>query len=1045
MDFTKISIKRPIAIIMVMLIIVILGIVSITKMETALIPDVDMPMAIVVTNYNDAGVEEVENLVTEKIESAIANVENVDSITSTSSEGSSIVMAEFNYGTDIDSAITDMRDKISMVQSSLPDDCDTPSIMKMDMNSSPILTAVVASESMDDYELKTFAEDNIQPRLERQEGVASVDIRGGAEKEIVIEINTEKMEGLGLTMTSIGQVLSSENSNQSGGSIDYGEKSLTISTKLKMESIDDIKKTPIQISDGTVIKLEDIAVITEKEKETSSISRYNGEKCISISVTKASDGNTVSVVEVLKNEIKKIQQDYNNITIQIVSESASDIQNSIDNVISNIFTGAFLSIIILFIFLKNIGLTGVIAISMPISIIGTFVLLYFSGTTLNLISLGGISVGVGMLVDNSVVVLENIYRYRTTLGYSKIKGTYRAGREVGASVVASTLTTIVVFIPFIFVTGMMIQMMKDLAYAIVFSLVMSLVSALTVVPMLAGNYVDNIHRNKAPKRLDFINKILNLFDKCIKKLDIIYGKFLKWAVWHKKRTLLVVLAIFISSIMLVPSIGMELMPSSDEGTFSITVKAPKGSKLEVVNELSLQVEQIVEQIPELQTMNVSLSGSSGSIMGGGSEESSISCKLVDKNDRNRSTEEIVEEVRNNTKNIAGAEITVSASSSMSSMMGGGISVEVYGDDMDKLQELSEAIMFQMEQIEGTRQITSSLESQNTQIALNIDKDKIRGYGLTGSQVASQIRNTVSGYTATTLKSNGTEMDIRIIFPEESTSNIVNIENMTITTASGANIPLSAIAEIVMDDVPSAISHSNQTRYITISCDVYNRDSGSVGNDIKNILSQMTMPDGYSAKLGGGNEMMNETFSSIGLVIVLAIVLVYMVMAAQFESLINPFIIMFTIPLAFTGAILLLFITGEPISMLALIACLVLVGIVVNNGIVLIDYINLLRQKDGYELVDAVLTACPTRLRPILMTALTTILGQFPVIFSTGTNSETLRGMGLVIAGGLTTSTFLTLVVVPLLYMFFDRISTKLRQKLNIKQKINSFEVEKECC
>lgn len=1045
MDFTKISIKRPIAIIMIMLIIVILGIVSITKMETALIPDVDMPMAIVMTTYNDAGVEEVENLVTEKIESAIANVENIDSITSTSSEGSSIVMVEFNYGTDIDTAITDMRDKISMVQSSLPDDCSTPSIMKLDMNSAPILTAVVASESMDDYELKTFAEDNIQPRLERQEGVASVDIRGGAEKEIVIEIDTEKMEGLGLTMTSIGQVLSSENSNQSGGSIDYGEKSLTISTKLKMQSIDDIKKTPIQISNGTVIKLEDIAVITEREKETSSISRYNGEKCISISVTKASDGNTVSVVEVLEKEIQKIQQDYNNITIQIVNESASDIQNSIDNVISNIFTGAFLSIIILFIFLKNIGLTGVIAVSMPISIIGTFVLLYFSGTTLNLISLGGISVGVGMLVDNSVVVLENIYRYRTTLGYGKIKGTYRAGREVGASVVASTLTTIVVFIPFIFVTGMMIQMMKDLAYAIVFSLVMSLVTALTVVPMLAGNYVNNIHRNKAPKRLNFINKILNLFDKCIKKLDVIYGKFLKWAVWHKKRTLLVVLAIFIGSIMLVPSIGMELMPSSDEGTFTVTVKAPKSSKLEVVNELSLQVEQILEQIPELQTMNVSLSGSSGSIMGGESEESSISCKLVDKNDRNRSTEEIVEEVRNNTKNIAGAEITVSASSSMSSMMGGGVSVEVYGDDIDKLQELSEAIMFQMKQVEGTRQITSSLESQNTQIALNIDKDKIRGYGLTGSQVAGQIRNTISGYTATTLKSDGTEMDIRIIFPEESTSNIVNIENMTITTASGASIPLSAVAEIVMDDVPSSISHSNQTRYVTISCDVYNRDSGSVGNDIKNILSQMSMPDGYSAKLGGGNEMMNETFSSIGLVIILAIVLVYMVMAAQFESLINPFIIMFTIPLAFTGAILLLFITGEPISMMALIACLVLVGIVVNNGIVLIDYINLLRQRDGYELVDAVLTACPTRLRPILMTALTTILGQFPVIFSTGTNSETLRGMGLVIAGGLTTSTFLTLVVVPLLYMFFDRISTKLRQKFHIKPKANSFEVEKECC
>lgn len=1030
MDITKISIKRPVAIMMVMFIIIILGAVSITKMEMELTPETEMSMVMIMTTYEDAGPEKVENLVTEKIESAVANVENVESISSTSSEGNSMVSIEFNYGTNLDTAITDLRDKLSMVEATLPDGCDSPNIMKMDMNSMPIATIVVSGDDMTSDELKSFAEDDIEPRLERQEGVASVDIMGGTEQEILIEIDPERLEGLWLTMTSIGQTLSAENSNQSGGSISYGEKSMTISTKLQMESIEDVKNTPIQIADGTVMRLGDIATVTETQKEITSISRYNGESCVTLSVTQSSDGNTVTAV--------------NNILDEVVSESGSTIEDSVMNVVSNIFTGAILSVLVMFVFLKNIGLTGVIAVSMPISIIGTFVFLYFSGTTLNMISLGGMSVGVGMLVDNSVVMLENIYRYRTTLGYGKVKGTYRAGREVRSSLIASTLTTIVVFIPFVFVSGMMMQMMTDLALAIVFSLAMSLISAMTVVPMLAGNYVNNVHRNKAPKKLDFINKMLNMFDIGMKKLSELYGRFLRWAVWHKKRTLSCVLLVFLASLCMLPSVGMELMPSSDEGTFSVTVKAPKGSNLDTVDALSLQVEEILEQIPEMVSMSVTMSGSSGSIMGS-SEESSISCVLVDKNERDRSTDEIVEEVRNSVKNIAVAEISVSSSSSMGSMMGGGVSVEIYGDDMDKLQEISDQIASQMEQVEGVRQVSSSLEDQDTEVALKIDKERARQYGLTGSDIASQVRNTVSGFTATTLKADGTEMDIRIVFPDDSMSTLSDINDLSIMTGDGKVIPLSSVAEIAMENVPSSISRDDQSRYVTISCDVYGRDSGSVGNDIQAIIDQMTVPDGYSVKLGGTNEMMNDTFSSLGLVIVLAIALVYMVMAAQFESFVNPFIIMFTIPLAFTGAIFLLFITGEPLSMMALIGCLVLVGIVVNNGIVLIDYIDILRNRDGYSLVDAILTACPTRLRPILMTALTTILGQFPMIFSNGTNSETLKGMGLVIAGGLAASTFLTLVVVPLLYMILDRFVQAFRNKMKFTKKANPYEIEQECC
>lgn len=1043
MDITKLSIKRPVAIIMVMLVMIVLGVVSITKMDTAFSPEVDMPIAMIMTTYRDAAPEEVENLVTEYIESAVSNVENVDTITSTSSEGLSMVTVEFDYGTDMDTAVNDIRDKISSIEMLLPDNCDSPSIMKMNMNSSSVLTAVVASESMDEYELKRFVEDNIQPRIERQKGVGSVEVIGGAEKEIKIEIDQERMEGLGLTMTSIGNILSLENSNQSSGSVDYGEKSLTISTKLKMESIEDLKKTPIQISDGVVLKLDDIANIMESDKETTSISRYNGKKCISISVKKSSDGNDVSVVNVVKAEINAIAKEYSNITIEVINESASTIENGINTVMSNIIIGAVLSVVVLFVFLKNIGLTGVIAVSMPISIIGAFVFLYFSGTTINMFSLGGLSVGVGMLVDNSVVVLENIYRYRTSLGFEKIKGTYRAGKEVRASIIASTLTTVVVFVPFMFTSGMVIEMMSDLAFAIIFSLSMSLITSMTVVPMLAGNYVNNIHRNHAPKCIGFVNYLLDLFDNSIKKLSILYEKFLKWAVCHKKRTLLIVFILFIISLCMVPSIGLELMPQSDESKFNVIVKAPKSSKIETIDVLSLQVEQILGKIPELKSMSVSISDSQTANTSG--EQSLIACEVVDKNERERSTEEIIEEVRTITKNIAGADVSVSASSSMSAMLGGGVTVEIVGESMDNLQQISEQIMLQMEQIEGTRQIESSIEEQNIQIALKIDKDKIRQYGLTGFDVAGQIRNTVSGYTATTLKTEGSEIDIRIVYPEQNTSSVVNIQDISIAVGNGIYIPLSAIADINMYDVPSSIDRKNQSRYVTVFCEIYGRDSGSVANDVTKMISQMNMPEGYYAKLGGSNEMMNDTFSSLGLIIVLAILFVYMVMAAQFESVINPFIILFTIPLAFTGAIFLLFITGEAISMMALVGCLVLVGIVVNNGIVLIDYIDTLRNRDNYEIKEAVLAACPTRLRPILMTAVTTILGQLPMIFSNGSSSEVLRGMGLVIAGGLTTSTVLTLVVVPLLYMIFDKISGFFTKRIKIKTKLNPYEIEKECC
>ena len=1047
MDIIKFAIKRPVTLFMSMCVAVILGIVSLTGMDMELMSSIDIPVALVMTTYTGAGPEEVESLVTKPIEGAVANVEGIDTIQSTSSEGTSFVIAQFDYGTDMDEAITDMKDKIDMIEMTLPEDADAPTVLKMDMNSTPVANIAITSDTLSNNELLSLVEDTLQPRFERQSDVASVDLTGGKETEFIIEINPDQMEGLGLSMSQIAGILAAENQNQSGGSIDYGNKSLTISSKLKMTDINDIKQTPIILGSGAVVQLQDIATVTEKEKEVTSISRYSGEECISLSISKSSDGNAVSVVSAIQKEIAKIASEYPEINIAITTETGSIIEDSVNGVLQNIVIGAGLSIIILFVFLKNIGLTAIIAISMPLSIIITLILLYFCDVSLNVISLGGLSIGVGMLVDNSVVVIENIYRYRTSEGFNKIKGTYRATKEVLSSVFASTLTTIVIFVPFVFAEGMVKEVFMDLALSVVFSLVASLVCSVTVVPMIAGNYVNNVHRNKAPKVLNFINVLLDLFDRFITGLSTGYGKLLRLAIRCKKRTLLVIICIFLASMSLFPLIGMELMPVSDEGMLSVTIETPVGSNIDVVNELSTQAENYLSELPEVVNLMTSITGpsSSASLLSTSSSSSTITVELLDKNERSKSSEELAEEVRNYLTCLAGGKVTVSASSSMGALSSGGVEVNIYGEDMETLKEISLQLEQNLVSIDGVRQITNSMDDAKKQVMVIFNKDQIRKYGLTGMEVASQIRATIRGNTATTIKTDGTETDVRIIYPESSYATLNNLGDMSIKTNAGIYIPLSAVAEITLEETQTSITRSDQKRFITVSCDIFGRDMGSVNKDVKALLDQMTLPDGYTFGLGGTNEMMEETFSSLILVIVLAVILVYAVMAAQFESLINPFVIMFTIPLALTGVFILLFLFDEAISMTSLLGCLVLVGIVVNNGIILIDYIDTLRERDHLPIEDAVLKACPTRLRPVLMTGLTTILGQIPVIMATNANSEMLRGMGIVIAGGLATSTVLTLLFVPILYMYSDKFTSSLRRIFKLKQKKNAYEIDAECC
>lgn len=1031
MDIIKLAIRRPITMLMGMLILIILGCVSLSKMEMELMPSMTMPMALIRASYTGAGPEEVDNLVTGPLESALSGVEGLDTITSTSSKGSSMVMLEFVYGTDMNQAVDDIRQKLDRVR--LPDDVDTPSVMKMDTNSQAVCNIVFTSDSLNQYELKTLIEDKISPRLERQPGVAEITVRGGREKEIVVQVDRERLEGLGLTMSNISSVLSAENNDQSGGNIQYGIKSYSISIKLHLQSLDDIRQMPIQLGNGSVLQLQDIADINEQDVEITSYSRVNGGQSISVSISKASDGNTVTTVHAIQDELKRIEEDYKNIQIEMTNNQAESIENSINGVLQNILLGAFLSIITLFVFLKNIGLTMVIAVSMPLSIIAAFVLLYFSGTTLNVLSLGGLSIGVGMLVDSSVVAIESIYRYRTVGGYAQKAGTYYGVKEIAVPIVASTLTTVVIFVPFVFAEGMVAELFTDMALAVVFSLLVSVVAALTIVPMMSGNVVGNVHRNHAPKALDFINRMLDTFDKGFNWLKDAYERVLTSCMRHKKKTILIVWGAFFASLCLYPFIGMDLMPSTDEGEISVTATAPSGANLAYINDYSIQIEDMLQQIPEIKKISANISGSSGGRRSG-SSQTSIRCTLVDKNDRQRSTDEIVEEVRQMTKNMAGVKISVSASSSSGFRGGGGSgsSVSIYGEDTEVLNDIYQQLKSNLMAIEGVREVSCDLDNTTRQVSILLDKNRLRSYGLLGSSVASQISNSISGTTATTLKTDGTETDIRLSYPDHLIEEFSDLGSINISVGGGRYVPLTSLADITFEDVPMSISNKDQTRYVNVSYSAFGRDTGSLSRDVQELIDQMSLPEGYSLKLGGTTEQMAEVFDTMSLVLLMAIALIYMVMAAQFESLINPFIMFLSIPLALIGVMLLLFLTRESLSMTSMIGLLVLAGIAVNNGIVLIDYANVLRKREHLSAEEAMMKAGPVRLRPILMTALTTILAQLPVIFSTSSNSELLNGMGVVVAGGLATSTFLTLLVIPVMYVYFSRFSDYCHQKIREK-------------
>lgn len=1038
MNLSKIAVKRPVTTVILLLIVVLIGFVSIMGLPLDLFPNIEMPVAAVMVQYPNASPEEIENMVTKPIEQQLATVQKLDKLVSMTMAGSSITMVQFDMGTDMNFATLEMREKIALVKGFLPEDATDPIVMKMDLNATPVMQVYVSGD-LPLSELYKRVDGDITSSFERVSGVASVSVTGGVEREVAVTFSQERLAGYGLTLAQISQMLAAENVNLPSGSVEKGSSKIIVRTMGEFQSVDDLKQFPITLPTREVIHLQDVASIVEQDAEQSSINRVDGIQAIGIFVTKQSTANTVNVSDNVRKNLEQLRAKNPDLTFTVGLDQSNYIRSSVSSVAASAIQGGLLAILVIFLFLKNISSTLIIGISIPTSFLATFILMKTTGMSLNLITLCGLTLGVGMLVDNSVVVLENIYRLNQTMGNPQ-EAAIQGSKQVLMAVTASTLTSVVVFLPIALSGGFAGMMFKDFCFTIIFALIASLAVSLTAVPTLCSRLLrKEIHTDYmriGTHRYRF--RLIPYFTRFIDAVTRLYEASIHKALHYRKTVILVCLVLFGTSTLLVAMVGMELLPASDEGTFTITAETPYGSSLEKKDQLMSQLEKYVLTIPELEHSTVDISDTN--TMGGSSNKSSISVTLTNKNRRNRSTSQIVKEAKKQFSNIAGAKITVAESTMTSAMTGGSaMTLTLRGEDLSVLERMSNDLLVSLNQVKGVTSFTSDMEEGNPELRVILNRNVAAHFGINSYQLATGLKSALSGSTATKLKMNGDEIKINLSLTDNYHATVDNLKQVMIPSATGQMVPVGQIATLEYDNSPSVINRENQQRTVSLSCTLDNsRDLGSVSKDVLTIMNSYPFPENYSYDTGGQQEQMAEAFHSLLLALIISVLLVYMLLAAQFESFALPFVVMMSIPFAMSGAFLALFLTGKRLSLTAFIGLIMLIGIVVNNAILLIEFIK--QNRANMDRNQAVVLAGKTRLRPILMTTITTVVGMIPLSLGMGDGGEILSPMGISIIGGLCASTLVTLILIPVLYTIVDDKSLRHREKKEAReQKIQALE------
>ena len=1029
MSIYRSAVKKPVTTALIFVAFAVFGIFSLMNTSLANFPDFDANVVLVMSSYPGASASDIENNLTKVLENTLNSVADLKDITSRSKENVSIVVLEFEYGTDIDEACNNIRDKLDLVNSSLPDGASVPVLFKFGMDDMPVLIlSAKADKSL--MGLDKILDDKLVTPLGRVKGVGTVSVSGAPEREIHVYCDPNKLEAYGLSVSGISQIIAAENRNVPSGSIDIGAESFTLRVEKEFKDPSELLDIVVSTRNGQTVYLRDVATVIDGLEEKSQESFTNGERSAMIAIQKQSGANTVNVIKSVKQRLKTIEPTLpSDVKITTVVDSSTNILNTLNSLKETIIITLLVVMLVVYIFLGRWRATFIIVLSIPIALLGSLIYLYATGNTLNIISMSALSIAIGMVVDDAIVVLENISTHLER-GEKPTEAAVHGTSEVGISVIASTLTMLCVFLPLTMVSGMAGIMFKQLGWIVSIIMIISTTAALTLVPMLCSRMLSNKPKNGKLHRAIFDN-----VEKFLDKISDGYAKIIGWAMNHRKTVIFSALAIFIAVLVLLgPGLKSEYFPHSDEGRLSVSIELPVGTEQTVTGEFAKNfAARLQSEIPEIQVLQYRFGQAStdnvwGSMQSNGSYIISMNINLGSMEDRKRSSTEIADIIRKDLR-----EYPEVKKGTVTEGMGGvggaaSITLEIFGYDFDETDRIAKEIQGKMLENENFSQVVLSRDDYTPEYQVDFDRTKLALNGLNSTTAAAAFSAAMNGSIDSYYREEGEEYNIRVIYDKQFRSSVQDIENIVVYTPAGKAVRIKDLGTVVESKVPPTIERKNRERYITVTGIVSNGHALSEAVAATNAIIKTTdIPNNISTEISGDFEDQQSMFLNLVVLMVLIIILVYMVMASQFESFMSPFVIMFSVPFAFTGVILGLWATNTALGVMAMIGIIILLGIVVKNGIVLIDYTILMRER-GMSVIDASVTAARSRLRPILMTTLTTVLGMVPLAVGRGEGSELWRSLGMTVCWGLTISTLVTLVLIPTIYCSLATAQEKRKAK-----------------
>jgi HAE1 family hydrophobic/amphiphilic exporter-1 len=1031
MSIPRLAIERPVTMFMLSAVITLLGILSLARLPVDLMPEFQQPTLNIRTSYAGVGPLEMEELITRPIEQAVGAVPGLTRVESSSSEGNSQVQLNFEWGSDLAESADEVRTRIDRIRARLPEDADPPTIQKFDPSQLPVAQIGIEGD-YDPVTLREMAQNEIAPRFERIDGVAAVTVNGGLRRQIHVDLSKEKITALNLSVSQVVAALRQENQNTPLGEIYQGDATFLVRSQGQFQSVEDIRNLVVMTRQGVPVYLKDIADVKDTTEQRRNFMRINGRPGIQIQAQKQSGKNTVTVAQLVRAEVERVNKEVPGIKMTVTQDNSLFISRAINNVQEHALVGGVLVILIIFAFLRDVRSTLIVSTSIPVSVIGTFALLYFGGFTLNTMTFGGLALGIGMIVDAAIVVLENTHRH-LHMGKDKMTAAIDGSEEVWSAILASTLTHIAVFLPLLFLSGTASIMFTQLSVVVMFSLIMSLFVAVTIVPVLCSRWLKTPDEEAAATGL--MARFYRVSEKFLENMDEGYRKWIHTALNHRPSVIGGAAALTVAAYLLYPMVGVELLPTADEGEVNVNAELAVGTRIEPTEAVLLRLEERVrELVPEATTIITSGGGGGNNFQGGGGSNTNrgqIRIILKPRDQRDRTNEEIAISLRRDLAGLPGVIVRANPSGGNNQLQrflsGGGtnnngqasrLQLEIRGHDLDDARRIPQDARELLEDIPGLADVSVGREEGRPEIAIRVDRPKAAMLGMTVQSVASTIATNVAGTTAAQFRERGNEYPVVVRLREDDREEISDIGNVLISTPSGQVVPAKNVLAVSREAGPTQIQRKNMERINRVNAEIEIPLSEAV-EAVQARIGEINVPPDFSVGFGSEVEEQARSFNELRTVLILAILLVYAVMASQYESLRDPFIIMFSVPVAAIGVVLALIVTKTSFSMQAYIGMIMLAGIVVSNAILLVDYINTLRRRDGMPLREAVELGGRTRLRPILMTSVATMLGLVPMAIGLGEGGELQAPLARVVIGGLLTSTIVTLVLVPAVYTLFE--------------------------